>query len=103
MNTITKGHVYELANFENPDEVQIIQFIQKEPDINNPDKLITFADGTTNEEVLAMLIDRLQYLYDKLPDMNTYYALEACIAANTHLLLRTKNRQTRGVEGTNKL
>lgn len=69
MKVLHEGHYYELANFEKLHNVgQRIQFIQKEPAIiGNETTLTTVADGTTNEEVLEMLIDRMKYLQAKFP------------------------------------
>ena len=63
-----KGHTYTLANFENKEaKGQVLQFICKEPVSQGSSTLKTIYDGTTNEEVLEMLIDRMYYLQDKFP------------------------------------
>lgn len=89
-----KGSRYLLEGFENKNELQPIQFIEKiskkeyieilkkqnlsEDDITKhlrerkiwhlPDvALITLSDGTTNEDVVKMIIDRLESLQAKAP------------------------------------
>ena len=80
---------------------QTIQFIEKVPDpIGGKDgKLVTLNNGTTNEEMLKVLIDRMQFLYEKFPSDET-----ACSIAHLKQALyaqqsRTLDRQQRGVEG----
>lgn len=58
IRVIRPGHTYQLPNFENKDGFQILQFIEKEPKFPGSTELITINDGTTNEAVLEMLIDR---------------------------------------------
>lgn len=64
MNIITPGHRYELPNFESPENGgQIIQFIHKEPvDAGAGSTVLeTINDGTTNEALLEVLIDRMGF------------------------------------------
>ncbi len=99
MKIITQGHKYELANFEHPDQPgQVIQFIEKIYFGYGP--LKTVNDGTTNEEVLKMLINRLQGMGDKLPSRENSIAITKCQEALMWLEKRTTDRQARGVEGT---
>lgn len=77
---------------------QIIQFIQKSEDLNG--ELKTDFDGTTNEEVLKVLIDRLQFLNAKLPSRESSLAITKIQEALMWLEKRTADRQVRGVEGT---
>lgn len=103
MIVLTEGHLYSLANFENKDEAgQRLQFIHKIPDENDKTKLVTVKDGTTNEEVLKVLIDRLKYLDNLFPCRENYEALKGLTMALDALEERTRNRQKRNVEGTNK-
>lgn len=106
MKVITPGHLYELANFENSDTpCQTIQFIEKQPvkvpDGNDPTKgeLETVNDGTTNEEVLKVLIDRMQFLYNKFPSEETWCSIQHLKSALYAQQSRTYERQQRGVEG----
>lgn len=96
MKILTPGHKYELASFEHG-PAQQLQFIEK-----TGEPLTTVNDGTTNEEVLAMLIDRLQFLSAKLPSRETSIAITKCQEALMWLEKRTADRKTRAVEGTHK-
>lgn len=59
MKILTPGHCYELASFEDPAAPgQVLQFIEKAPVPGHGSALQTVQDGTTNEEVLAVLADR---------------------------------------------
>lgn len=97
MKTLTPGHNYELAHFENPQGAEHIQFIEKQ---QQGDQLATINDGTTNEEVLAMLIDRLRFLGERLPCRENSIAITKCEEALMWLNKRTWDRKERGVEGT---
>jgi hypothetical protein len=108
MKVLREGHRYELANFEKKDEAgQILQFIEKEPVIKRTEEgdpiitgeLITVFDGTTNEEVIEVLIDRLNALYKKFPSRETAIAITHLETALLWLEKRTRDRIKRGVEG----
>lgn len=101
MNRLTEGHRYELANFEKLEAAgQILQFIEKVPDtINNTPVMRTVNDGTTNEEVLAVLIDRLNYLNGKFPCRENAIAITHIETALLWLNKRTADRVARNVEG----
>lgn len=101
MKVIIPGHKYELANFENPAAPgQTLQFIEKEPvPFGIGDALRTVHDGTTNEEVLQMLIDRYQFLHDKFPSEETACSISHLKSALYAQQSRTYDRQQRGVEG----
>jgi hypothetical protein len=118
MKILTPGHRYELANFENPEATgQVIQFIEKvsgqailTEDDNGmtritvtTETLITVHDGTTNEEVLSVLIDRCQNLHAKFPSRETAIAITKMEEALMWLEKRTRDRIKRGVEGQHKL
>ncbi len=101
MKILTPGHKYELANFEAKDQPgQIIQFIEKEQSPTGPPgQLDTVNDGTTNEEVLKMLIDRMSSLYAKFPSEETGYSIQHLKEALFAQQSRTYERSQRGVEG----
>lgn len=101
MKILTPGHRYELSRFEVKDAPgQIIQFIEKTPDPFSSDGgLTTVNDGTTNEEVLAVLIDRLNFLQAKFPCRENAIAITHIETALLFLNSRTANRKARGVEG----
>lgn len=61
----------------------------------------TQTDGTTNEEVLSALIDRLQYLQSKVPCRENAIVITKLEECLMWLNKRTAERVTRGVEGTN--
>lgn len=100
MKVLTPGHKYALANHADPGACQIIQFIEKEPDPMNPGGLALVNDGTTNEELLRVLIDRLQFLNQKMPCRENSIAITHCEDALLRLESRTAQRAARGVEGT---
>jgi len=61
------------------------------------------VEGVTNEALLAIVIDRLEH-FQRGPFPSSYNA-DALVAARWalgHLEARTRDRQTRGVEGMNK-
>ena len=101
MKNLTVGHKYVLANFENPANGQTIQFIEKMPVAEGSKELRTVNDGTTNEEVLAMLIDRLKYLDGKFPCLENRIAIRCTEKALEALNQRTERRKKAGVEGKN--
>lgn len=119
MKVIVEGHAYELANFENPEtSSQGLQFIHKElklKDISEleehqilspgPDnfELVTVENGTTNEEVLAVLIDRMYFLNGKFPCKENSVAITHLETALLWLEKRTNDRKKRQVEGNNKV
>jgi len=97
MEVIVKGHKYLLDNFEDKEaDPQHLQFICKEP---NGAELVTIFDGTTNEEVLAVLIDRMKFLNEKFPCDENEIAIRKLEGALMWLNKRTENRKARGVEG----
>jgi hypothetical protein len=100
MKILTPNHKYELANFEHPDQPgQVLQFIEKTR--SGPDgELSTVNDGTTNEEVLTMLIDRLRGLDKIMPSPQNKAAIGYLKDALQVLERRTTDRRARGVEGT---
>lgn len=100
MKVITPGHKYELANFEAKDKPgQIVQFIEKVPVNENSTELKTVNDGTTNEDVMAMLIDRLNSLQAKFPCRENAIAITHLETSLLWLQKRTADRISRGVEG----
>ena len=97
MKVLVPGHKYQLDMMEGG--YLIVQFIQKE---EKDGKFVTVHNGTTNEEVLEMLIDRIMFLDRKLPSEENMKALGQLISALNHLRVRTAERKERGVEGTPK-
>lgn len=101
MKVLTEGHRYELENFEAKDQPgQVIQFIEKSPAPGQTlGVLTTVNDGTTNEEVLKMLINRMESLASKFPSYETFCAIDHLKQALYAQQSRTYERQQRGVEG----
>lgn len=99
MKVLTPGHLYELDNSEGHDIKEHIQFIQKE-EVNG--ELKTICNGTTNEEVLRVLIDRLKFLNGLMPSHYNESAISGLMAVLKVLEQRTEERKARGVEGTPK-
>lgn len=100
MKVLIPGHRYELENFvdSRSDLNQTLQFIQKEPRSDGHTHLI--SDGTTNEEVLKVLIDRIQTLNAIFPCRENSVAITKLDEALMWLEKRTRDRIFRGVEGT---
>lgn len=99
MNILTPGHRYGLTNFEDCDTTQEIQFIEKVPESEGSTVLKTVHDGTTNEEVLTVLIDRLQYLQTKFLCRENVIVITYLKESLMWLNQRTADRKARGVEG----
>ena len=94
--TAPEFHEYNLLNFE--EGVQHISFIHKEKDDNGI--LRTVKDGTTNEEVLKMLIHRIGCLNVVMPCRENSLAITKIEEALMWLQKRTADRVARNVEGT---
>lgn len=103
MKVITEGHAYELDHFENYGfqelAVQKLQFIHKEPISPGSKELETVNDGTTNEEVLRVLIDRMNYLQEKFPCRENAIVITKLEESLMWLNKRTADRKARNVEG----
>jgi hypothetical protein len=99
MKVITPGHEYFLDHFEDDEGYQVLSFIHKEQE---GDKFVTIDNGTTNEEVLAVLIDRMQYLNTKAPCRENSIVITKLEESLMWLNKRTADRKKRGVEGTPK-
>lgn len=99
MKTLTPGHQYELDNFEGGK--QLLHFIHKEPVENSatPGELRTVNNGTTNEEVLRVLIDRLNTMQAKFPCRENAIVTTHLETGLLWLEKRTADRKARGVEG----
>lgn len=100
MKVLVEGHKYELSNFENKDnQGQTLQFIQKEPVSEGSTELKTVSDGTTNEELLEVLLNRMNYLQSKFPCRENAIAITKLDEALLWLNKRTADRVKRNVEG----
>lgn len=100
MKILRVGYQYELDNFETPTQIgQVIQFIEKETKQEGLPELITVFDGTTNEDVLKVLIDRMQYLQSKFPCRENAIVITKLEESLMWLNKRTSDRLARNVEG----
>jgi hypothetical protein len=100
MKVLHTGHRYLLENFQKINEVgQEIQFIHKAAASDDPTILETIDDGTTNEEVLAVLIDRLSFLQARFPCKENAMVITKLEESLMWLNKRTEDRKQRNVEG----
>jgi hypothetical protein len=100
MKVLTEGHRYELVNFDDPESKgQIIQFIEKKPASEGSSELVLVNDGTTNEELMRVLINRIQFLNAKFPSRENSISITKIEEALMWQEKRTRDRQSRGVEG----
>jgi len=107
MKVLTAGHRYALSDFEPaPPDVasQTLQFIEKrvtgegEPAVAG--QLVTVKNGTTNEDVLKVLINRLQFLQATNPCRENSIVITKLEESLMWLEKRTNDRKARNVEGT---
>jgi hypothetical protein len=100
MKVIVEGHKYVATNFEDKTSGQVIQFIHKEPKGEGQvQELVTVSDGTTNEELIEVLLDRMNYLQSKFPCRENSLAIIKLDEALMWLNKRTADRVKRNVEG----
>ena len=102
MKTIVPGYVYELASHKPNGVTQLLEFVHKAPPAAGDDRLEEVDDGTTTEEVIMVLMDRLTFLNAKLPSAHNTRAIFNLRRALDDLHARTADRVKRGVEGTTK-
>ena len=116
MKVTTEGHAYELDQFESYGlegcPVQKLQFIHKVPEtqltsteglpnygLPDANGLVTLTDGTTNEEVLKVMIHRMNYLQNKFPCRENAIVITKLEESLMWLEKRTADRKARNVEG----
>lgn len=92
MICIEEGHKYELEGN------QELRFLKKTR-VEGTGELQTVYTGTTNEEMLAVLIDRTTTLNKAFPCIENENALTHMQQALHWFELRTSKRQSQGVEG----
>lgn len=90
MNVVETGHIYKLNNTQSSQAQELI-FINRAAG-----NLI--YDGTTNEEVLKVLIDRLKYLNMKCPCRENSIVITKLEESLMWLNRRTELRIAQGVE-----
>ena len=96
MKILTEGHVYELSSLDGTID-QKLQFIRKE--INEETKKFeTVMDGTTDEEVISMLVNRMGVLQARVPCRETALVITKLEEALMWIGHRKADRVKRGVE-----
>lgn len=99
MKAILKGHSYVLKNLDGG--TQALAFIKKQPVPNGKKgEMEVVQNGTTNEEVIAMLVDRMKFLNDSMPSRENVHVITLLEKAQMWLGKRTADRKKRKVEGT---
>jgi hypothetical protein len=90
------GHFYQLQNYLEGDGqnmgLQDIQFMKKENGV-------LVEEGTTNEEVIKMMIERMNYLQTKFPCRENSIVITKLEECLMWLNYRTSKRVAQGVEG----
>lgn len=100
MEILVPGHRYVAKNFIEPSNGQTIQFIHKESkEGGEPGEMVTIDDGTTNEELLDILIDRIKFLQAKFPCKENACCITHLEEGLMWLEKRTRDRVKRQVEG----
>lgn len=94
MKCIEDGHVYWLDNSQACQAQEVVFMKRYDGELVH--------DGTTNEEVLTMLIERIRYLDRKLPCRENLIALVRLEEALLWLNRRTELRTSQGVETSDK-
>jgi len=96
MKIIDEGHIYELSptGLEKTPE-NVVQFLKR---VDGK----VFYEGTTNEEVLEMLLDRMAFLQAQLPCFENSQVINLLGLALDWLNHRTEKRIKQGVETTDK-
>jgi mRNA-degrading endonuclease toxin of MazEF toxin-antitoxin module len=90
MEIVKPGIEYRLHNFKSETEFQTVRFTEKLPS--------GFVPGTTNEEVISMLIDRLYELQKK----NFSVENQCCIILLKQVRVLFKKRLSRKIDRVNK-
>ena len=102
IHVVDAGHKYKLKNVfseETQTITQTIQFTKKTFDEKTGEQN-SQIDGTTDEAVLQMMINRMQVLNEKFPSEENATCIKHLEAALAALYARTEDREKRGVEGT---
>ena len=100
MKALTAGHLYEVLNVVDIKKNQTIQFIDKKPKDGSSTELTLVSDGTTTEEVLQVLINRMEFLQKTMPCRENALVITKLEEADLWLKKRTCDRIKRAVEGT---
>lgn len=95
---LTEGHKYSIQHFESENRTEL-QFIEKKMTEEVEGTLTTVNDGITNEEVLNVLIDRMQYLQKQFPCRENAIVITKLQESLMWIEKRTSDRVERGVKG----
>ena len=95
MKTVVPGFVYELASHKPNGVAQILAFVHKAAKAVGDDALEELDDGTTTEEVIMVLMDRLTFLNAKLPSANTQSIFNLPAASMNCMPALRRPRKTR--------
>ena len=98
MKTVVPGYAYELASHKPNGVTQILEFVHKAANAAGDDTLEEVDDGTTTEEVIMVLMDRLTFLNAKLPLPTTPGPSSISSGRSTNCM----PARPRGIEGTGK-
>lgn len=101
MKIVKPGHKYEAAHFVDKNAFTVIQFVEKEPSSPGSTDLKLVNDGVTNEELLEVVLNRLNYLQAAFPCRENAVAITNIQQGLLWLNERTRQRKERNVEGTN--
>lgn len=107
MNVLIAGHKYELQNLtpdiKIPDSKapQVLRFIQKTPSSVDRSLLVITQNGTSTEEVLDALIDRIAVCNEMCHCKENDRILENLMIARFWCDARTNDREQRRVKGKN--
>ena len=98
---VDPGHRYKVKTMEGK-QVDLI-FINKRLAEGQPaGTLETVHDGLTNEAVISVLISRMHYMQAINPCNENEEVLQGLRIAQNAIERRARDRQIRGVQGTNK-
>ncbi len=75
MKTVVPGYIYELASHKPNGVAQVLEFVHKSATAAGDHTLQEVEDGTTTEEVIMVLMDRLTFLNAKLPSAHNSRAI----------------------------
>lgn len=93
MKIIREGFKYEVENFENKTEHgQFISFVEKERD---GDMTFLVQDGTTIEELIDVLVDRMSFLNSKHPCMENWVVIQNLKTAKFWMIERQREKNKR--------
>lgn len=102
MKALHPGTKYALTNHldKHPENAQELLFVRYDKKSEKSKELELVHDGTTNEEVLKVLIHRMKVQNERLSDADSKKALKHIENALSALEKRTEKRKKKGVEGT---